>query len=570
MPRRQKNKNQKPDPEATSKEAGLKNAGRSGGERAQATDRQPISGSNQILRMHGVVGNRNVGRLLVSGWGGSRPVRRRVSAEFDEIRANLTYGLTDLVVTDAEAHAVLESLDGLNEADLRDTVDAMRTNTGVNLVARLLDNVSASDRSAFAGLIARIRSMSTPEAALAARMIRDLEYGSFDWAITDAEAAGILQGLAAMPELRRKRIILRLCQENRVQRLLDNIAAGDRATHAALITEIENTRDEFRDQAHGTHAPTAGQERRTEEILTPGVARVGGVPAPFVDDVGGKSYRDDLVEALDAVLAWMGPDSRDTLARPELPLSDFEEIGNAAKDQADSLFGHYAASATAFTSGVNLTAVADEPPDPAELVRYLVFEQDSVRSVHPRHSALPESREPERTIAQGVIASYSAAHTADLEAIDRAWPAFASGGTVSIQTHADTAAAARRRVYWDSFQTMIHEYLHKITHNDFEDAARGLGGGQGSILIEGVTSLMTDKVWESIFPGEIRSNDELRESVEQRAYPFNASVIPDIDDGHYDQIDDARLLEANVGEPNLRAAYFDGRVDLLGLPSRGP
>jgi hypothetical protein len=78
---------------------------------------------------------------------------------------------------------------------------------------------------------------------------------------------------------------------------------------------------------------------------------------------------------------------------------------------------------------------------------------------------------------------------------------------------------------------------------------------------------MTDYVWKSIYPDEIRANDALRQTIERRIYPFNAAVIPNIDNAHYDQIADARLLEANVGQANLRAAYFDGRTDLLGLPT---
>jgi hypothetical protein len=116
---------------------------------------------------------------------------------------------------------------------------------------------------------------------------------------------------------------------------------------------------------------------------------------------------------------------------------------------------------------------------------------------------------------------------------------------------------------------MIHEYLHTITHENYEKFARSIDRSKGDVLIEGGTSLFTDKVWNTIFPDEIRANAPLRLAVEGSAQPFDAAAIPAIT--HYNQIAQARDIEAAVGEANMRDAYFLGHVELLGLgPSWKP
>ena len=116
---------------------------------------------------------------------------------------------------------------------------------------------------------------------------------------------------------------------------------------------------------------------------------------------------------------------------------------------------------------------------------------------------------------------------------------------------------------WKSFQTIIHEYLHTITHPNYSAVAASLGGAQESILIEGGTSLFTDDVWNTLWPDEIRANDELRANVEGARHLFDASVIPPI--SHYHQIAQARDIRTRVGEDNMRSAYFLGHTELLGL-----
>jgi hypothetical protein len=69
-------------------------------------------------------------------------VQRAVSAQMDKIRSNLTTGLFDWFVTDAEDHEVLLILKALNDTDLADTVAQMERE---DLVDTFFGNVSDDD-----------------------------------------------------------------------------------------------------------------------------------------------------------------------------------------------------------------------------------------------------------------------------------------------------------------------------------------------------------------------------------------------------------------------------------------
>jgi hypothetical protein len=151
------------------------------------------------------------------------------------------------------------------------------------------------------------------------------------------------------------------------------------------------------------------------------------------------------------------------------------------------------------------------------------------------------------------------------EVIDRAWPGSEMNGRVGIQRYAGTTPSQQRRGYWDAFQTLIHEYLHAITHPNYTRVVRSLGRVQKGVLVEGGTSLFTDDVWGSIYPTVIQTDATLRSNVEGRVFPRNLGVIPPIANSHYSSIIQARAIQTIVQPPNMRAAYFLGRTELLGL-----
>ena len=85
-------------------------------------------------------------------------VQRVVSPDMDTIRDNLatSFWSFDWWVSDEEAHRVLVILNGLNAADLRDTVAVMEDE---GLVDKLFDNVSDDDQADFEDLLQRIQDV---------------------------------------------------------------------------------------------------------------------------------------------------------------------------------------------------------------------------------------------------------------------------------------------------------------------------------------------------------------------------------------------------------------------------
>lgn len=323
----------------------------------------------------------------------------------------------------------------------------------------------------------------------------------------------------------------------------------------------------------GTRVVTPGDQQRVEAALVPGIRRDASTGAleSFVDTVAGRTYRQDIEQALDQVRREEFARSQQRLGRTRLPMTRFEGIGDEAKRQTDVIFGRYA-SGPPFQAGVNLIDRSTQRPDVSELVRYLISDDRALVPVRQAHKAI-NSRPEEQAIVEAVIREYpyiSAQHERELEVIDQAWPALASGGVVEIQPFEAATPEDTRSMLWESFQTMIHEYLHTITHENFSRVAHSLGDDKASILVEGTTSLFTDDVWRAIHPAIISTNDALRANVEGTAAAYDASVIPPIDNLHYRQITQAREIQTAVGPENMRAAYFLGRTDLIGLPTSLP
>jgi hypothetical protein len=119
------------------------------------------------------------------------------------------------------------------------------------------------------------------------------------------------------------------------------------------------------------------------------------------------------------------------------------------------------------------------------------------------------------------------------------------------------------------FFTLIHEYLHTLAHAKYSNYAEKLGGEhstEGNTLIEGVDSLLTEIAWTNAH--DRASSSEVREKVEQEAFkagePFDEDLLPTMPHRRYDTYTNAIKLVSVVGIRNLYAAYFQGKIDLIG------
>jgi hypothetical protein len=134
---------------------------------------------------------------------------------------------------------------------------------------------------------------------------------------------------------------------------------------------------------------------------------------------------------------------------------------------------------------------------------------------------------------------------------------------------------APRRAMWDLLSGMIHEYLHRLAHPHYTQTADAMGGRPRLVLIEGMCEYFRVQVWDALMP-RFLSDVALRTAIEGEhgvaadgtALPLDPSAIVPHDT--YPEIADARAIVRTLGdddraETNVRAAYFMGHVDLIGI-----
>ena len=126
------------------------------------------------------------------GGGSAGAVQRQASPELERIRDYLSYGLFDWVVRDAEAIAALELLKGLPRIQQAEFV------SDAKYLERLRSNLPTERAAELETIVQDVAGMAPPRADLE-KIIDNLSYGLFDWAITDAEAIEALELLKQLP-----------------------------------------------------------------------------------------------------------------------------------------------------------------------------------------------------------------------------------------------------------------------------------------------------------------------------------------------------------------------------------
>jgi Domain of unknown function (DUF4157)/Annexin len=372
--------------------------------------------------------------------------------------------------------------------------------------------------------------------------------------------------------------------------IIDMIRAGDHdkfktnlmspvaANFGQLVARVAAIEAEYADPTAGTSAATATQKTQITGILNQGmnVDPVTQVALVFVDDVGGKFYKDDVIETLEKEVTALTPQAIVKAAYPKFPWPRYEEMANEAKKRTDAVFGHYATGSTltsAVGPGRNLFDFSQEPFSDAALLNfanYLVTGHKPWNPVYPGkrihqvHNA-DLNRAPEKALLNTGLLDWMsiAGNKTRLLEVNKNWSGAQSGGNIFLQRWDVGDTDKNRAQFWKMFQTMIHEYLHKITHPDYSDKARLLGRAKQQVFTEGGTSYFDERVWKTLYPEEVRASPELREKVEGAVYPYNSNLIPS--DSGYEQIEQFREIVALVGEANTAAAYFRGQTDRIGL-----
>lgn len=309
-----------------------------------------------------------------------------------------------------------------------------------------------------------------------------------------------------------------------------------------------------------------------------------GATGPFKETLpDGRKYEPELEKALiaatDEALARLVTGKADK-RKDAANLYDWKEIEDVAtigKRETDAVFGSYA-SKPALKSGINLKdqweveekkqgkMTADQLLDVArELTDYFLQTRPQVLAVKKEHSA--GSGAKETAIALAVRERVAKARTADLCAIQKAWPGEAtpSTGEVRIQRFKGDDAAKTRQQMWRYLRTFIHEYLHTATHPKYFEYAGTLSGDRENALSEGMTDVLTKTVWSKV----AFADPKLQKDVEGPYFvPGSPVTVPDMP--QYRSTPRAEEMMGIVGAHNVYAAYFLGHTKLIGDKRKAP
>ena len=146
--------------------------------------------------------------------------------------------------------------------------------------------------------------------------------------------------------------------------------------------------------------------------------------------------------------------------------------------------------------------------------------------------------------------------------IARHWGGVAQGKNVFVDLYAGKNADEDRWNRWEMFQTLIHEYLHTLSHKQYDNYAESYGTSSASYntLIEGVDNVLEEVVWANVKPKA--DSQALRKIVEGDAYAkLDPISLPY--PARYPSYTQAMRLVALAGIKNVYAAYFMGLVDRI-------
>lgn len=269
-------------------------------------------------------------------------------------------------------------------------------------------------------------------------------------------------------------------------------------------------------------------------------------------------------------------------------LDDVAKAGEASKEKTDAVFGSYA-SGPAFDAKTNLRdRWATESKKIADLetkqagggaagkaagdqlagiakwrVQKIVNSNRDVAALNADYGAIV-SRPDEKTIVDAVVTDVAGKRAAELLEIQKGWPGAADPDTheVFMQLFKSADATENRRFMWDSFQTLVHEYIHTLNHSRYRAYSSKLSKtdpARGHTLREGATEYLTKTVLSTV-----NYNDPvLRKKVEGPYHdPKIAEAPPTY--GGYAQAVEAEQVAGVVGASNMFAAYFLGEIELIG------
>jgi peptidoglycan hydrolase-like protein with peptidoglycan-binding domain len=364
------------------------------------------------------------------------------------------------------------------------------------------------------------------------------------------------------------------------------------------------------DQHAGAALPGAATVEAVQAALNPATAADDGKVAAWDGAATRASdepaaynrlvLRTQLVNAMAASLAVYTPQINAKASARAVPVATFEGAGRQAKRVVDDVFGsiagagvltegqHGARQAFGFTAGVNLLDASDTSVRPVESLwaaTWLADHEPAALAVRKAHGFNPARGDAERRFFEDeVVAPFAAAHKAELEKFGQYGFGYAEPGPrvlivpriMGKAGFSDDApegglSRAERRRRWQLWQVLVHEYLHTLTHPAFDEAARGNG-----IMIEGCCEMFAREVVERLIPlARADADPALRAGIEGTGADgellpgFTPDLVPDHDKAYEQDVRQALKVRAAAGADAVRAAYFQGHVELIGLTRGG-
>ena len=333
----------------------------------------------------------------------------------------------------------------------------------------------------------------------------------------------------------------------------------------------------------GTDALDAAERAAANRAMSTETPRTPmGLPPVFQPDLTGKGKYDDRLKAVverEIFLEWTSmAKGRSALRGKAGSLYDattIDPLGAEAGTAVKGVFGEYLSgrSAPALKFGVNVKDAWKEKEDAFAAggkaaedaavdwrVQKILDGDSAVKALDREHGAI-QSRPAEQAIVGPIKAAMTAKHRDKLIELHKAWPGFASGGVVFTQMFKGKTQGVQREQRWDFFQTFIHEYIHTLEHPDHVKYREGMDPQKGGFTLrEGTTDYFTKIVWNSLAFG-----NALRARVEGPVFDASVKFVPPPLNA-YDEAENAERLAGVVGVRNVAAAFFRGRVDLVGKP----
>ena len=178
--------------------------------------------------------------------------------------------------------------------------------------------------------------------------------------------------------------------------------------------------------------------------------------------------------------------------------------------------------------------------------------------------------ERDQTLFESVRDDILSARKSDLETIVKFQSSFEAFGQSYIQDKIkpekkDTGNMTMRRGRWQAFGTIIHEMLHAVAHEKFNEAIHGVEN-QG-IGVEGFAEYFARIVYNDVRK-RAEKDDALRTSIEGVTEPFDIDLAPDRTGGTYDKyVAAVEQIKTDIAgnEESLRVAFFMGKVEYIGL-----